>query len=193
MPMSRSVITNTGVCSRSARSSAAAVCSKHSVGSSGSNLATVAAAELRGRVRLALQVLLYPVTDSDFDRPSYREHGEGLPLTRADMAWFFGHYAAPRDWRDPRISALRRTDLAGCPPAWIATAEYDVLRDEGRAYADALGAAGVPVTSVEVPSLPHDFVRLFNHLAPADEIVGRVAEAIHAACTVGTPGALNRG
>jgi acetyl esterase len=146
--------------------------------SAGANLATVAAAGLRGRARIAMQCLLYPVVDTDTTRPSYLEHGEGLPLTRSDMLWFAGHYADVGAWGDPRVSPLRHPDLAGSPPAWIAAAEYDVLRDEAIAYADALRAAGVPVDVRVVPSLAHGFARLFNHLPEADAVVREAARAI---------------
>lgn len=153
--------------------------------SAGANLATVAAARLRQSLDIALQCLFYPVTDADFGRASYHAHGKGLPLTRDDMQWFFQHYAPPAMWTHPEVSPLRQPDLAGSPPAWIAVAEYDVLHDEGLAYADALRAAGVPVTLEQVPGLPHGFARMLNLLPEADAVVSAAAAEIRRRCLAG--------
>lgn len=146
--------------------------------SAGANLGTVAARRLKGRVDLALQALIYPVTDCDFDRPSYRDCSDGMPLTRADMVWFFTHYAAPDQWANPDIAPLRSEDLSGLPPALIVTAEYDVLRDEAEAYARKLEAAGVPVALKRVAGLTHGFARLHNHVAEARQAISELAGAI---------------
>jgi len=150
--------------------------------SAGANLALVALANLRGRVDAALQCLFYPVADSDFERPSYLRHGEGLPLTRQDMLWFLEHYVDASHWEDPRIAPLRNGNLAGCPPTWIAVAEYDVLHDEGVALARELERCGVPVDLREVRGLAHGFVRMFNLLPEADQILDAAATKIRAAC-----------
>ena len=150
--------------------------------SAGANLATVAARRLRGRVELACQALIYPVADCDFDRPSYRERSDGMPLKRKDMEWFFAHYA-PRDaWAGPDISPLRAKDLSGLPPAVVTLAEYDVLRDEGLAYARALEAAGVPVTLREAEGLTHGFIRLHNLCAPVAEELAAIGRDLARAC-----------
>jgi acetyl esterase len=150
--------------------------------SAGGNLATVIARSLRDEVALAAQVLVYPVTDHDFGRASYLTLSEGMQLTRKDMEWFFDHYA-PRSVRDdPRISPMVAPDLAGLPPAVIVTAEYDVLRDEGEAYAQALSKAGVPVTFRRIDGLPHGFLRMHNLVDIADEALGFIASEIAAAC-----------
>lgn len=151
--------------------------------SAGANLATVAAARLRQRVDLALQCLFYPVTDADFSRPSYAAHGQGLPLTTADMQWFFGHYAPQAMWQHPDISPLRRTDLSGSAPAWIAAAEYDVLHDEALAYATRLREAGVGVTLERIDGLPHGFARMLNLLPPAGAAVTLAATEIQRRCS----------
>lgn len=130
--------------------------------SAGANLATVAARRLRGEVKIRLQVLTYPVTACDFDNSSYTAHGAGLPLTRRDMEWFFEHYAQRQIWGEPDISPLAATDLAGMPETVLVTAQYDVLCDEGEAYADALRAAGVRVTQRRVDGVTHGFIRLHN-------------------------------
>jgi acetyl esterase len=150
--------------------------------SAGANLATVVARRLRGRVELCMQGLIYPVTGCDFDRPSYRALSDGMPLSRADMIWFFDHYAPAASRADPDISPLHAADLAGLPPAHLVTAQYDVLRDEGEAYAAALAAAGVPVTHRRIDGLTHGFARLHNHVDTARDAVAGMAHAIAAAC-----------
>lgn len=116
--------------------------------SAGGNLAAVVAlmARDRGGPSLCCQVLNVPVTDFSFDTESYRENGEDYLPTRREMEWFWKHYLArPEDGAHPYASPLRAPDPCGLPPALVQTAEYDPLRDEGRAYADRLSAAGVPV------------------------------------------------
>jgi acetyl esterase len=117
--------------------------------SAGGNLAAVTALMARDRAgpRISYQVLIVPVTNYAFDTPSYEENGEDYVLTRREMQWFWAHYLAnPADGSDPYASPLRAPDLRGLPPAFVMTAEYDPLRDEGRAYADRLKEAGVPVS-----------------------------------------------
>ena len=116
--------------------------------SAGGNLAAVTAlmARDRGRPHIKYQVLIVPVTNYAFDTASYRENGEDYLLTRQGMQWFWAHYlATPADGANPYASPLRAPDLRGVPPAFVMTAEYDPLRDEGRAYAERLREAGVPV------------------------------------------------
>ncbi len=153
--------------------------------SAGGNLAAVAAAATRGTIPLALQVLLYPVTDRDFDTASYRDPQNAGLLTRDDMVWFFGHYAPNADRDDPRLDPLRLGDFAGLPPAFVASAEYDVLRDEGEAYADRLQAAGIPTVLKRYRGLPHGFIRMHNLVDTVDAAVTDVAEAIGRACRHG--------
>lgn len=116
--------------------------------SAGGNLSAVLA--LRGRdgngPELALQVLIYPVTDADIDRPSYTDPENQLLVTREAMLWFWDHYAPDPSRRvEADASPLRAESLADLPPAVVLTAEHDVLRDEGEAYANRLEEAGVPV------------------------------------------------
>ena len=130
--------------------------------SSGGNLAAAAALRLRDDERRAcLQWLIYPVTDLGFETPSYRSCGEGFLLTRAAMEWFRGHYLNDlAEVADPLASPLRAPDLAGLPPALVYTAGFDPLRDEGKAYADRLTAAGAKTIHREFESLTHAFVGL---------------------------------
>ena len=87
--------------------------------------------------------------DCDFTRPSYSENAEGYFLTRALMNWFWDLYCSPADRTDPRVSPLRG-NFAGLPQAFVVTCEFDPLRDEGVAYADAMAAAGVPVEQLNL-------------------------------------------
>ncbi|GAA1535683.1 alpha/beta hydrolase [Nocardioides humi] len=122
--------------------------------SAGGNLSAVVAQQVPG---LAAQLLVYPATDVLGDFPSRTENAHGYFLDEPTMAWFLGSYAtADTDLADPRISPLRG-ELAGLPPAVVVTAEFDPLRDEGIAYADALAAAGVPVRQTTYPGLIHGF------------------------------------
>jgi acetyl esterase len=155
--------------------------------SAGGNLATVMALLARDRrgPALALQVLIYPVTDHDLDTVSYRENATGYVLTRDAMRWFWDHYLAHEaQGREPYASPLRAPSLAGLPPALVITAEYDPLRDEGEAYAARLRDAGVPVTLTRYPGMFHGFVRLTKFLDQArtavDEIAGSVQKAFAA-------------
>jgi acetyl esterase len=129
--------------------------------SAGGNLATVTARLARDDgIALAHQLLLCPNTDSGLDSPSFREFAEGYGLSAAAMAWFLGHYIGCTDRSDPRIAPLRADDLSGLAPATIITAEYDILRDEGERYADALDAAGVAVELRRYDGMIHNFVPL---------------------------------
>ncbi|MEU5598051.1 alpha/beta hydrolase [Streptomyces sp. NPDC020298] len=118
-------------------------------------------AKERGGLPLVQQVLFYPVTDASFDTGSYHQFAEGYFLRRDGMQWFWNQYTTDEDQRaEITASPLRATteQLTGLPPALVITAEADVLRDEGEAYANKLRAAGVPVTAVRVQGIIHDFV-----------------------------------
>jgi acetyl esterase len=129
--------------------------------SAGGNLAAAVALTLRdtGGPRLAYQLLIYPVTDHNFLTRSYVENGEGYRLTRSAMEHYWKLYlGSAGDADDQRASPLRAASLANLPPACVATAEYDPLLDEGRAYAERLREAGVPVEYREYAGLVHGFV-----------------------------------
>ena len=169
--------------------------------SAGGNLAAVAAQELvaegpqeptakYGTVRgdqLAGQLLVYPVLDTDRGRPSYLAY-DGLVLGVAEMGWFFSQYL-PReqDRTNPRAAPLRASELGGLPPAVIAVAGHDPLRDEGVAYADRLRAAGVSVTLLEFPSLPHGFLRFTGPVPAAADAAGQIVAAAAALTHAATP------
>ena len=120
-------------------------------------------AKEHGDVPLVQQVLFYPVTDAAFDTGSYRQFAEGYFLRRDAMQWFWDQYTIDEAQRaEITASPLRAStaQLAGLPPALVITAEADVLRDEGEAYANKLRAAGVPVVATRYQGIIHDFVML---------------------------------
>ncbi|MGW2936718.1 alpha/beta hydrolase fold domain-containing protein [Streptomyces sp. NPDC001156] len=120
-------------------------------------------AKERGGIPLVQQVLFYPVTDASFDTGSYHQFATGYFLRCDGMQWFWDQYTTDEsDRAQITASPLRATteQLAGLPPALVITAEADVLRDEGEAYAGKLREAGVPVTAVRVQGIIHDFVML---------------------------------
>ena len=137
--------------------------------SAGGTIAAVAAQELRGEPRPpCLQWLIYPATDLRGDTPSHKSCGEGFLLTQADMDWFRGQYLnTPAEVDDPRASPLRAVDLAGLAPALVFTTGFDPLRDEGRAYAERLSAAGVKAIHREFDTLIHGFVGMRGALQAA--------------------------
>jgi acetyl esterase/lipase len=117
--------------------------------------------------KIKLQVMLWPVTDANFETASYKELGEGRFLTRNMMIWFWDNYLPDETKRkeiyaSPLQSTLDR--LKGLPPALVQVAENDVLRDEGEAYARKLDEAGVPVTLTRYGGLIHDY-GLLNPIA----------------------------
>ncbi|MGK5027719.1 alpha/beta hydrolase fold domain-containing protein [Janthinobacterium sp. RB2R34] len=130
--------------------------------SAGGNIAAVVAlmANEKGTPALRSQVLLCPVTDANFDTPSYQQFANGYFLTKDLMAWFWDNYTTDANARKQiYASPLQATveQLKGLPPTLIQTAEFDVLRDEAEAYGRKLDAAGVKVKSVRYNGLIHDF------------------------------------
>ena len=149
--------------------------------SAGGNLAAIMAqrAKAEGGPAIALQVLVYPVTDADLDNASYSDPSNQLMLSRDSMVWFWDHYAPDQaSRRRADASPLQATDLAGLPPAVVLTAEHDVLRDEGEAYAEKLRAAGVAVQSRRFEGQMHGFFTMVNVLPGAAAGLEYVAEHI---------------
>ena len=102
--------------------------------------------------------MTYPVLERDFTRESYIERGKGPILTTAMMDWFWNHaMRTEADADDPYLAPIKAKDLSGLPPALVITAEYDVLRDEGAAYAKRLKEAGVPTVHTDYAGVPHGF------------------------------------
>jgi acetyl esterase len=125
--------------------------------SAGGELVAVAARRRRALVRA--QILAYPALDATMSGDSYRRFTEGTMLSADDMAACWADYAGDADPRDPDLSPGLADDLGGLPAALIVLASHDVLRDDGRAYAERLRAAGVDVTVREVPGHVHGFLR----------------------------------
>jgi acetyl esterase/lipase len=147
--------------------------------SAGGTLATVTALALRDQAgpQLRGQILVYPITDHvDAGAASYREFADGYGLTRDGMRWFIRHYAAnPHDATDPRVCPVRMPTLRRLPPAFVVTAEYDVLRDEGERYVERLREDGVDVTFERAAGLHHGFIRLFGILDEPAQWIDRIA------------------
>lgn len=137
--------------------------------SAGGNIAAVAARMLREDARPpCLQWLIYPATDLAMASPSHTSCGQGFLLTHVGMKWFRGHYLNDlAEIDDPRASPMRADDLSGVAPALVYTAGFDPLRDEGRAYADRLAAAGVKTIHREFDSLIHGFAGMRGALQAA--------------------------
>ncbi|CAL9652257.1 alpha/beta hydrolase [Streptomyces sp. NPDC057838] len=156
-----------------------------SVGGNMAAAVTLMAKE-RGGVPLVQQVLFYPVTDASFDTGSYHQFATGYFLRRDGMQWFWDQYTTDEAERAQiTASPLRATteQLTGLPPALVITAEADVLRDEGEAYAGKLRQAGVPVTAVRYQGVIHDFVMLnaLRETHAADAAIRQASAVLHAA------------
>jgi acetyl esterase len=153
--------------------------------SAGGNLAAVVAQQLHADgTPVTAQFLIYPAVDSAGEYPSRVENAKGYFLEQPTMDWFYGHYAGGvDDPADPRLSPLRAADLSGLAPALVVTAEFDPLRDEGEAYAEALRAAGVPVRQQRYDGLIHGFFDMGPISAAAqaaiDESCARFGELLH--------------
>jgi cation diffusion facilitator CzcD-associated flavoprotein CzcO/acetyl esterase/lipase len=149
--------------------------------SAGANLVAVLTQRARAAgPEIALQVLVYPVTDCDFETESYLDPANQAVVSRETMQWFYDQYAPHVSIRArPEISPLRAESLAGLPPAVIVTAEHDVLRDEGEAYARRLADDGVRVDHRRFDGQMHAFFQLTGILPGADAALQFVAEAIN--------------
>ena len=150
--------------------------------SAGATVATVVCRLARdaGGPVLTGQLLAMPLTDCDLSRPSYgdRDSGTGYGLTTELMRWFWDNYADPPDRTDPMASPLRADDLAGLPPTLVVTAEFDPLRDEGAAYADALAAAGVPVRHLRAHGHTHASVFMVDVVLSGAAVRAEMAGAL---------------
>jgi acetyl esterase len=156
--------------------------------SSGGNYAAVVAlmARDRGGPPIALQYLIYPVTDYNFESGSYRENGEGYFTTETHLRWYWEQYVGPdgSDAEHQYASPLRAADLGGLPPARVLTAEYDPLRDEGEAYAERLTAAGVDASLRRFDGMFHGFFTFSQVFPPGqqanEEEFAALRERLHA-------------
>jgi acetyl esterase len=149
--------------------------------SAGGNLAAVVARRFRdrGNFRIALQVLVYPVTDHRMNTPSYAEHGGQLFISAEEMRWFWDQYVPDRAQRSSiDISPAFVTDLRGLPPAIVVVAGFDPIADEAAAYATRLAAAGVEVRVDRYESAAHGFFPLQEQLEVAREALGSICVSI---------------
>ncbi len=147
--------------------------------SSGGNLAAALTLRLRsgGAPLPDLQLLLYPALDAACSRASYREFTTGYNLSGAQMSWYWECYRAGSAIDAAELSPLSAADLSGLPPAVIAVAEYDVLRDDGVDYARALAAAAVPVRIVDCGGMIHGFLRWSGAVPAAGSWMDAIASA----------------
>lgn len=156
--------------------------------SAGGNLAAVVAQLARNAKGPAIgfQLLIYPVTQlgSNTETMSMRENAKGYFLEKDGMDWFTRCYVNdPAHRNDPRVSPLLCTDLSGLPPAYVITAGFDPLRDEGKDYAEALDKAGVSVTYVHYPSMVHGFFSFRSLIPKAREAISAAAAAVKSGLT----------
>ena len=126
---------------------------------------------------------MYPAVDARLGHPSINENATGYLLSKADIIWFYGHYGLGRsvhadEWR---LSPLLNPSLGGVAPAYVITAEFDPLRDEGEVYADALEDAGVPTQHRRFDGMIHGFFGMAGTVDAADEAQEEVAKAISTA------------
>jgi len=153
--------------------------------SAGGNLAAVVAIMARDRngPRLIYQLLMYPVTDvASADTDSHRDYAEGYFLNRADGTWFCYNYLNSEDDRfNPLVSPLLTPDLSRLPPALVITAEFDVLRDEGEAYAKRLKKAGVSAKYTRYKGMIHGFLSMDGLLDQAKNGIAEASAALREA------------
>jgi len=151
-------------------------------GSAGGNLTAVMALMARDRAgpRLVYQVMFYPATNLfDLTTDSHREFADGYGLTRAHVEFFRDSYLPEAaDRKSPYASPLLAESLENLPPAIVITAGFDVLRDEGIAYAERLEAAGVPTVSADYPSMIHGFVSMDRVFGEAEDAIDEAAAAL---------------
>lgn len=154
--------------------------------SAGGNLSAVVSQATRAdAVRPCLQLLMYPATDMTLSSPSIRALASGFLLEKTSIEWFVDHYLpAGQDRLDPRASPLFAASFAELPPAFLATAGFDPIRDDGEAYATKLAKAGVPVEHRNYGALVHGFLNLAGSIdaarAPLDEAIEALRHAFAA-------------
>ena len=148
--------------------------------SAGGNIAAVVCQMARdaGGPDINGQVLITPVVDGADDSPSMSENAEGFVLTKALMDWFWNHYADPADRAHPKASPLNAADLSNLPPAFIVTAEFDPLRDQGKAYAEALQSAGTEARHINYPGQIHTSFAGVGAIPTADGARHDIADAL---------------
>ena len=149
--------------------------------SAGGNLAAVVALDARdrGTPKLKFQLLIYPACDMGMGHPSIARFAEQLPLTRSTMTWFIDLYLrGPADAADWKASPLKARELASLPPAYVLTAGYDPLCDEGEAYAAALKAAGVAVETKRFAGQIHGFLNMGKFISETADALAAAGAAL---------------
>jgi acetyl esterase len=152
--------------------------------SAGGNLAAAVSqmARDRGGPAIAFQLLVYPAVDARMTHASITENGDGYLLTKGFMEWFYGHYFDNEaDADHPLASPIKAASLSGLPPALILTAEFDPLRDEGEAYAEALTAAGGTAKAKRYDGMIHGFFQLGGVVDRNNELMNDCAGALRTA------------
>lgn len=151
--------------------------------SAGGNLAACMALEFRDDParKLAFQLLLYPATAMEQDTQSRKDLATGYVLTAEVMTWFAGHFAAIGHANAGRAEPAHVADLTGLPPALTVTAGFDPLKDEGKAYAERMAAAGVKSEHIEYPSFVHDFYIMASVSPPVVDAIEDTAAKLKAA------------
>ena len=149
--------------------------------SAGGNLAAAVCLKSRDESgpTIALQVLIYPVIEPNFETTSYHYFADGFGLTRANMQWFWEQYLGTQTKTHLAIPSIAES-LSGLPQAHIITAQYDVLREEGESYAAQLRAAGVPVTHQRYEGMLHAFVHfadLFDVGTKATKDIAKIIQS----------------
>lgn len=151
--------------------------------SAGGNLAAVVSlmAKQNGGPQIVHQLLIYPVTQWKADTGSMNSFAEGYFLEKKTMHWFFDQYAPGADPNDWRLSPLAAGDVSGLPRAYVVTAGFDPLKDEGKAYADKLNRAGVAAVYVDYPGMVHGFFNMSGVLPTSRTAIADAAKAVRQA------------
>ncbi len=152
--------------------------------SAGGNLAAVVClmAKQKGAPKVSFQLLIYPTTQARADTDSIKAFAEGYFLEKKAMDWFYDQYVpAGQDINDPRLSPLAASDLSGLPRAYVVTAGFDPLKDEGKAYADKLNRAGVAAVYVNYDGMVHGFFNMSGVLETARKAIADAAKALREA------------
>ena len=128
------------------------------------------------------QLLVYPVTEVNYETPSYSQNAEGFLLARDAMIWYWDAYlASDADAENPYAAPMKAGNLAGQPQALVITAEYDPLRDEGEAYGRRLQEAGVDTTISRYDGMIHGFFGMVGVMDKSGQVMEEATAALRAA------------
>ena len=152
--------------------------------SAGGNLAAVVSLMARDKQgpKIGFQLLVYPVTEMNFNTKSYIDNAEGYQLSRDGMIWYWDHYLEDKEAaNNPYAAPMKAQSLQNLPPALIITAEYDPLRDEGKAYAERLKAEGVTTQYTMYSGMIHGFIGMASVVNKGRAAVKEAADAMRKA------------